>query len=302
MSKPVDLEQFLALPTSEVAEIVRDSGTKTCVFPFNGTRRWFLLEHGDSIQGDPAKAYIEATTGGYIRLFKMLFDHGIETVIAPVFGSEILLRGEEYMTQIGASMGLLGEHPEFVSFYDQYHVRVQFYGDYRREFEGGQYQSILNMFDKVTAATASGKKHRLFYGVFASDATQSIAELSVRFFQENGRVPTRNELVEIYYGALIEKADLFIGFEKFSVFDYPMLNWGEENLYFTIAPSLYMTDVLLRKILYDCIFLRPLAEPDYSHMPKEQIDLMRKTYLQQKDNAFGVGVVRNGIWYAENIL
>ena len=33
---------FLRLPTDEVARVVRASGTKVCVFPFNGTRRWFL--------------------------------------------------------------------------------------------------------------------------------------------------------------------------------------------------------------------------------------------------------------------
>ena len=35
----IPLERFLQLHTDEVAEIVRTSGTKVCVFPFNGTRR-----------------------------------------------------------------------------------------------------------------------------------------------------------------------------------------------------------------------------------------------------------------------
>ena len=78
-----------------------------------------------------------------------------------------------------------------------------------------------------------------------------------------------------------------------------MLNWGEESLYFTVAPSLYMPQTLLRKILYDHIFLRPLPEPDYSKMPHQVIDAMRKTYNDKRNAALGVGRVIDGIWYAE---
>lgn len=299
MMKPMELEKFLELSSQEVADIVQTSNTKVCVFPFNGTRRWFLLEHAHTAQQNQAQAYIEATTEGYIRLFQMLFEHGFETVIAPVFGSEILRRGPEYMSQIGASMGLLADHPKFTSFYTDYDVRVHFYGDYRKEFSGTPYHSIIEKFDGITAQTSTNRKHSLLYGVFASDATEAIAQLSVQFYETHRRPPTRKELIETYYGEYIERADLFIGFEKFSAFDYPMLNWGEESLYFTVAPSLYMTQTLLRKILYDHIFLRPLPEPDYSQMPRQVIDAMRKTYNDKRNAAFGVGQVIDGIWYAE---
>ena len=42
------LEEFLNLPVEEVAKAVRAKSPKSIVFPFNGTRRWFLLEHGRS--------------------------------------------------------------------------------------------------------------------------------------------------------------------------------------------------------------------------------------------------------------
>ena len=74
-----------------------------------------------------------------------------------------------------------------------------------------------------------------------TDATATTAELSVNHFQKTGKIPSRRELIEQYYGEYIEKADIFIGFEKFNVFDYPMLGWGEESLYFTAAPSLYLS-------------------------------------------------------------
>lgn len=295
----MEREKFLALPREELANIVRSSETKVCVFPFNGTRRWFLLEHGGEAHENFIQAYITETTNGYIQTYQLLFEHGIDTVIAPVFGSEILTRGEEYMRQIGASMALLARHPDFLSFYEKFDARIHFYGDYRRELKDTEYAYITDQFDEAVQKTAGHKTRRLFYGVFASDATQSIAELSIEHHTNTGKIPTRRELIEAYYGEYIEKANIFIGFEKFSVFDYPMLNWGEESLYFTVAPSLYMTEKQLREILYDHIYLRPIKEPDYLAMPREDFETMRAFYMDNKDAAYGVGEVRSGIWYSK---
>ena len=46
----LDREKFINLPVDEVAKIVRGDRPKTCVFPFNGTRRWFLLEYGRNFE------------------------------------------------------------------------------------------------------------------------------------------------------------------------------------------------------------------------------------------------------------
>jgi tuberculosinol/isotuberculosinol synthase len=293
----IPLERFLQLETEEVAEIVRTSGTKVCVFPFNGTRRWFLLEHSDELHNQPA-AYVETTIQGYVRVYKMLFDHGIETVLAPVFGKEILTRGEKYMTLIGDSMKLLAQHPEFTSLYKDYQVRVRFYGDFRKELDA-QYRHITEAFDTVTEQTLRNDKHRLLYGVFASDAAQIVAELSIEYYQRHNRTPTRDELVKMYYGEDLEKADLFIGFEKFAAFDYPLLQWGNESLYFTIAPSLYITQTLLRKILHDHVYQRPTVELDYDLLTEDERTALRNYYRRRRDDAHGVGQMVDGIWYGE---
>lgn len=292
----IPLERFLQLHTDEVAEIVRTSGTKVCVFPFNGTRRWFLLEHGNELLNQP-RAYVETTIQGYVRVYKMLFDHGIETVLAPVFGKEILTRGEKYMTMIGDSMKLLAQHPAFTSLYHDHQVRVRFYGDFRTELEA-QYRHITQAFDQITDQTLRHDKHKLLYGVFATDASEAVAEISIAYFQRHHRIPKRDELVMLYYGEELEKADLFIGFEKFAAFDYPLLQSGNESLYFTIAPSLYITETLLRKILHDHIYQRPTVELDYDGLTGEQRASLRNYYRRRKDDAHGVGHMVDGIWYA----
>ncbi len=286
---------FLRLTTSEVARVVRASGTKVCVFPFNGTRRWFLLEH----RSTDAQAYAEATVLGCVRLYKMLFEHGIETVIAPIFGKDLLLRGEEYISAIGESMKMLAFHPGFVSLYEECDVRVHFYGDYQQEYAGKR-QDILDAFHQATLLTATHKNHRLFYGLFADDATQTIAQLAIQHYRSNqDKLPTKQDLIKMYYGENIVGADIFIGFERPQIYDYPMLATGEEDLYFTVAPSFYMTDALLRKILYDRIYLRTTREPDYGQMPHQSLTAMRDYYHQRCEDALGTGRVVDGIWYAE---
>jgi tuberculosinol/isotuberculosinol synthase len=296
----IPLTEFMQLPSEKIAKIVRSQGEQVCVFPINGTRRWFLLEHGHEDFADPMDAYGDLTGKRHIEMYQLLFDHGLDTLVTPIFGGEILNRGDEYMEKIGSGMARLATHPDFLSFYQKYKVRVHFYGDYRKQLAGTQYAYLSDQFDHITKHTAHNNQHRLFFGVFASDATDTIAEMSVRYYQSKGQIPTRQELITQYYGEYIEKANVFIGFEKFNVFDYPMLGWGEESLYFTVAPSLYLSANQIRKILYDYLYLRPVQDPDYYTMPREYFEAMRRFYEVNREVTFGVGEMRGGIWYSKS--
>lgn len=299
--KRFEHETFLNLPQAQMAQLVRESGTQVCVFPFNGTRRWHLLEYGRDDKSQTNKNYSEHTSRGYISTYKLVFDQGLETIVAPVFGGEIMDRGEEYMREIGNGLTLMATHPAFIDFYESYDIRVHFYGDYRRQLAPTPYSSAFcDAFDEITRKTAHHTQRRLFYGICADDATTTIADFAIEHFQATGKSPTRRDLIERYYGEYIERADLFIGFEKFIIFDYPMLNWGGESLYHTVAPSLYLTESQFREILFDHLYLRPTQDPDYFTMPVEDFEAMRKFYEINRDVTFGVGEMRGGIWYAKS--
>ena len=206
----MDLQTFLALPTKEVAAIVRASGSKVCVFPINGTRRWFLLEHGDKEWEDPIAAYMDITGKRHIELYKLFFDHGIDTLITPVIGPEVLATRSSYMQKIGAE-GLVrfSTHPDFLAFYKEYGVRARFYGDYRKYFANTPYESLSDSFDGLSETTKDNYRFRLFFGAFADNlnATQVVVDLAVRFFQEHGTVPTREQIIERYYGEYVDKVN-----------------------------------------------------------------------------------------------
>lgn len=296
-----DLSQFLNLPVDEVASLVRAAGPKVAVFPINGTRRWFALEHAAAAQAhDPITAYMDISQTRHIELYRLFFDHGVDTLLTPVFGSELFRRGDDYVRRIGMTgIARLAQHPEFLKFYDDYGVRVRFYGDYRRELAGTDFAPLIDIFDEAARRTRTYERARLFLGVFASDATEAAAALAIDFYRKQAKVPTRRELVEMYYGEYVEPASFFIGFDKLSAFDYPLLASGEEDLYFTIAPSPYLTERQLREILFDHLYTRRAPEPDYSELTRDDWKWMKSFYNAHREQIQGVGALHGGIWYPQ---
>lgn len=294
-------EQFLNLPATEVAKIVHATvGPQVCVFPMNGTRRWFLLEHGDAHQDDPAEAYLDIISKRQIEIYKLCFSHGLDTLVAPVFGGELFNQGDEEIKTAVEGLTRLAFHTDFLSFYQKHKVRVHFYGDYHKQLAGTPYAYLSGMFDRISEHTAHNNRYRLFYGVFASEATEAIAKLAIQHYQNTNRPPTHRELVELYYGEYIEKANIFIGFEKFNVYDHPLLGQSEESLYFTAAPSLYLGAPQLRSLLYDYLFFRPAQGLDYAALSVEDLQSMRNFYQANLGTIFGTGKMRGGIWYPDS--
>ena len=296
----IPFEQFLQLPAQEVAALVHASGQKVCVFPVNGTRRWFLLEHASQIKDDFFEAYMNVSIQNHVELCAMLFEHGIDIVLAPVFGRELMRRGDEYTQRVGID-GLVrtATDPNYRQFFEQYDVRVRFYGDYRDVLTGTPYEYALNSIYEVTEATKDNKSFRLFFGVFADEFTETVSRLSVEHYLAHNAIPDRQTLVQKYYGEDLPPVSLFIGFDKFSVFDMPLLSTGEEDLYFSLSPSPYMTRHQLRSILFDHLYVRPAPEPDYTKLTKDERDWLREYYRKNKDYAFGVGKLKFNLWLPE---
>jgi tuberculosinol/isotuberculosinol synthase len=296
----ISFEQFLELRTDEIAALVRASGQKVCVFPVNGTRRWFLLEHAGLIQDDFFDSYMQISIRNHVDLCAMLFDHGIEILLAPVFGHELMQRGDEYTRRVGID-GLVctATDKNYRQFFAEYSVRVRFYGDYRDVLTGTPYEYALSSMDEVTEATKQNTRFRLFFGVFADEFTETVARLAVEHYLAQGSIPDKRSLIRKYYGEELPPVSLFIGFDKFSVFDMPLLATGEEDLYFSLSPSPYMTQRQLRSILYDHLYVRTAPEPDYTKLAEHELGWLRDYYRKNKDAAFGVGKLKFNLWIPE---
>jgi tuberculosinol/isotuberculosinol synthase len=285
----LSLSEFRCLPQEQVARLVREAGPKVCVFPVNGTRRWFLLEHPPAPEDDFAAAYLEIAGQRHIALYRLLVDYGLDMLLTPVFGPDLLARGGRYMELAAEGLARLATHPDFLTFYEQYGVRVRFYGDFRQFFGDGPYTYLLDLFEQVAKQTLAHDRHRLFYGICAHDPAGTLAELAVDHYRQQGCLPDKQALVKMYYGEYVPPVDLFIGFDKFCAFDMPLVATGNEDLYFTVCPSPYLTDRQLREILYDHLYARRGGEVDYSTMTAQDWRLMREFYEANAEKTLGVG-------------
>lgn len=296
---PPDLQTFLKLPTADVAELVRAHGLRTCGYPINGTRRWFLAERAYFSEHDLPDDYLGANMLAHLRQYRLFFEHGVYTLLTPGFGPDLLRRGADYVAVAMQGVLSLTTHPDLLAFYEAYDVQVRFYGDYEAHLADTPHADVVEALQALQTRTAHHKRHRLFIGLFAHDATETIARLSIAHHQQHGRAPSKAELVQAYYGAPVDPLDLFIGFDKFAVFDTPLLTTGAEDLYFTISPSLYTNPEQLRRILYDHLFLRHLPETDYADLTSDDIGAMRVFYRANQGNALGIGARQphGDYWY-----
>jgi tuberculosinol/isotuberculosinol synthase len=285
----MDLNEFLAMPTSEVAQIVKDKGPKVCVFPINGTRRWFSLEHSESAGDDYVQTYLELSGKRHIELYKLFFDHGITTLLTPIVGPDILNRGGFYQPLLERGLRWFAVNQDFLTFYDDYDVRVRIYGDAEACLSGSVDASVLQAYEGLTQQTTSHRGYRLFFGICAHDATEKVVEIGAHFHHEHGRLPSRREIVEAYYGEYVEPVDIFIGFDRPSAFDMPLIATGREDLYFTIAPSPYFSRNTLRLILYDHLVSRHVDDATYTTLSAENWQILADFYSRNRHHVLGLG-------------
>jgi hypothetical protein len=168
----MDLETFQRLPVAEVANLVRAAGPKVCGFPANGTRRWFVLEHPELAATRSLDAYLQVAGKRHLDVWQLFFDHGVDTVLAPVFGSAVAARDEAYQPLIKPGFLWFTTNRQALDFYDTHEVRVSIYGNARRHLTDPAYAEVLESFETVAQRTAQYRRHRLFLGVYAEDSTR----------------------------------------------------------------------------------------------------------------------------------
>lgn len=296
MTAPMDLSTFVSLPTADVAARMRDLGQVVCGFPINGTRRWFEIEHGTASPLD----YVTITWRRTLEVYRLCFEHGIHTILAPIFGPELLERGPEYLRLLEGTMGAglrwARDDPFARSLYEELEVGVGLYGDGPRDFAGTPIAAPLDHLGGVAVDTAEHDRHQLLFGVCAQDATASVARIGVEHHAATGRLPTRDEIVRTYYGRPVGELDLFLGFGRPAIFDVPLVAVGRERIYTTVSPGPWLDRETLRRILWDFLFHAP-REVDGGRSPEELTE-MAEFYRRNRRGVLGVGErSQTGSWW-----
>jgi hypothetical protein len=289
-----DLIWFQNLSTPEVAAIVREH-VKTVVFAAGGTVRWLILNHLDGWPRDMSywPEYLRQGGQRILKIVQMFFDHGVHTLFThAIVPGQLEGKGAGYMPlALTSGMERLAATPEFLHFYEEYQVGVHFFGNYRQVLEGSQYERTLARFDEVAERTRANERHRLFWG-FNSEQDQitPILELAVQHYQNHGRAPSREEVVELYYGEPVEPVDIFVSFNRprAAALMPPFLE-GRADLYFTVGLSFDFSQAQLRSILYDHLYARRGWHRDYGELSDSAFAEMRAFYRLNQGAVIGLG-------------
>lgn len=283
-----DYQTFQNLPITEVARLVREAGPQVCGFPVNGTRRWFALEYPDLADKGGFDKYMQIGGQRYLDLCRLIFEHGVDTLLTPIFGPAVAARGEDYQPVIKPGLLWFTTSQQMLNFCDAYEVRVSVYGDAHRHLTDPAYADVLASFETVAQRTAHHRRYRLFLGVHADDPTETVAEIAVRLHQAQGCLPSKRQIIEAYYGEYIAPLSFFIGFEPMAMFDLPLIASGMEDLYFTVSPSLYLDEYTLRAILYDHLYMRRVKD-NYRELSSKEWSKIGNFYRLNRQHVLGIG-------------
>jgi hypothetical protein len=263
-------------------------------WPFNGTRRWYLLHRRANPDADD---YMDTLIRQQAMQHRLAFAHGVSVIAAPGFGAELLQRGTAYTRYVLGGLLQLADDEVYREMFAG-GVRLRFYGDYEEMLDAPTFRPMLRACAELTAATEAGDGPLLLIGLFADAPYRTLARLSVEFAQEQDRPPNRHELIEAYYGLSVPDLGLYLGFAQPALFDVPLLATGQEDLYATLTPSPSLTEKQLREILYDHLVTRRVPEADYEALSEEALARLAEYNERYHGSTLGVGRIDplTGMW------
>lgn len=292
---PPAFEEWLEWDRRRVAGWVWDRAEPLVIgWPFNGTRRWYLLHR----RSNPAADDYVGTMIHYQALkHRLLFNLGARVILAPCFGYGLLKRGEEYTRGVLGALLRLVDDPVNREMFGE-GVRLLFYGDHEEILDTPTLRPMLAACRELTEMTSDNEGPLLMLGLFADSPYERLARLSVDFARRRGRPPDRGELVREYYGVNVPDLSLYLGFAQPAVFDVPLVATGGEDLYATLNPSPEVTERQLREILYDHLILRPAGDADYDSLSEGSVRSLEAYNETVRERTLGVGRVdpATGIW------
>lgn len=246
------LEEWLYLDDQTLAPLVAQK-LSTVVIYLNGTRRWFL-----SLDQDWSN-YARLTGAAQRDLSQLFYRHGLQTLIQPLLGYDLLERGQAYLElAIAQGLALLADE-SYRRWYHQAEVRVSFYGDWPVSLPQLGFAEVAQQLHEITRETASYSRRRLLFGVFADHSPDYFIPLARQF--DKGQ-----DLLAHYYGQPVGPVELILGSGQPAIWDLPLLDINKANLYFIQAPTFCLNEVTLRHILYDHLYQRVNDDKLYTEM------------------------------------
>lgn len=288
-STPPSLREFQAFSGDEVKPL---AGGKSVVLATGGTSRWYFLEHGDPVKGyaEPEQfiEYGRRVITRVVDIANIMFDDGVDTVFVVGFGGGQGERNIEYRQIMTWAYQLLADETTR-QLYAEHKIHVRFRGDWDGLFQRLGAMDLSQQYLDLEQKTYDEHDKWLIWFVPDEIIPKSLLPLVVESVEATGNMPSRAALCEAYYGRAFEHVDIFISNNKLSIAGMrpPLMTLGD--LYFTVAPTLYLSQNPWRHILYDHLFTRRGHYRDYRTLQPEVFDEMRVFYQANLDTVQGVG-------------
>jgi undecaprenyl diphosphate synthase len=312
--KNLTKNEFLQLSAAQISELVKKLGKpKVGVFMPDGSRRsaiFFLgLKPGDN---DFEKKYIKVNGKKFLDDVKLIFQHGLNTLMVPTLKHENFDRDKKTVDAIiEYAIKSILVSKEWLDFYDEYKIKVTVYGDYEYIKSKG-YPEVIDWIKEVEDLTKNNTKHKLFHGIACSNRYEHLRlmDLAIDFYHKHKRKPTEKEKIQLYYRDVVDDVDFLIRATEIRDSDLqpPIISGKRTQMYFLVAPDfISFSEDVYKNILYDLLYCRSqvLGRKMYQRKDLENINLnyIKNYYLNNRSEVVGLGEKFGPFWVPEiNII
>ena len=290
-------DEFLQLPAEQVRRwVLQKNKPHTGIFVADGNRRLVMTQTGlTPASKDFYPAYLEIVTGFFMKNLAVFFNHGLNTLLFPLFGTSLLDRCDSYRQVVMPGLiRLLFQNEKWLCFYRENAVRVKTYGNMEildREFPG---LGLADIVRQTEIQTSNNEKHTLFYGFFSSMIPgMNLIREAHRLMESYNRELTQAEWTQLYYGEPVAPADFFITSTCIGYLGaLPPWGYGKNTQMYTLpVPGILgLNERTYRDILYDLLFLRQTSPANkMDGIEAKDIEYLKNFYRENRDKVVGTG-------------
>lgn len=272
------LAEFLDAPLAAVRQVAPPS----LLYCPGGTRRAAVLEGIEPWSMD----FMHWARERLLSRLALLFQYGVSNIIAPFITPNNVREVHHQRDQLFRQVQPMLAGPEAMACYRELGIRVRLLG-------GDHTPEIKATAELLKAATAPHSRQTLYWLAVLSEEEPWTHLLNA---VQHTSVNTRAELIRAAYGEDIPPVTLFLSFGKPEVsFNLiPPLLLGNVQCYWSQQPGYHLTEIQLRKILYDYAYLRGTWRAD--KLERAQAALAHPQAWQEAP-MIGLGMRLGPFWY-----
>lgn len=306
------LEEFLKMDDEKVRELVSSSpnGQVGMLVPDGNRKAGLISWDCDPSKKDFDKELFKRMHSHFLDVLKIFFRSGVQILFVPLMAVNNFDRGKDYM-EAAMSDGLVHffKDPSWLSFYEDFGIRVIFYGDRELVRKKG-FHELVRWTDELEERTMENTSAILYLGLACDRSWEELRLISIGMglCEKLGRLPVRAEIINEYYKMDVPDLGFFI--RPTEVRDSDMLpvllSRNKTQMYFPISPVGFLNKDIVRSILYDTIVHRVKSggKKMYSkdQILETDINKVKEYYRLNKGSVIGMGIREGPFWLPYNVL